>query len=421
MPQGQRTLPVGTALLFGEAVTLAHVGRPLAIASLLRQAGWQTTVATSAKYREMVERDGAAFFPITCVDQGAFQARLESGARVLHLPELMAAVREDLKLIDAVRPDIVVGDFRLSLFASARLSRVPYLNVSNAYWHPAVMRPVPLPEIPLRKFAGRGLGSILLRGVWPVASRIHAAPLIQLARHFGIPPPAPDVGTAYTESDCTLFCDLPSLYRGVPSSDRQRYVGPMSWSPGRPDGPDPWDSAEGNDNAARIYVSLGSSGSADTTNLVLDALTNQGFRLLVSRAGKVLSPRYGEVPWVQDFVDGDRACAQADLVVCNGGSPGAFQALTHGVPVLGMPRNMDQFLNMRVVEQSGAGQTCAVSTAPGSLRATVIRMLSDPALRTSARLIAAEAKAFDALESLRDAVATVIRGARASNSLIAGP
>ena len=42
-------------------------------------------------------------------------------------------------------------------------------------------------------------------------------------------------------------------------------------------------------------------------------------------------------------------------MVCNGGSPTVTQALLAGKPVLGLCSNMDQFLNMRSVEASGAG------------------------------------------------------------------
>ena len=45
-------------------------------------------------------------------------------------------VEEDLRLIDSFRPDVVVGDFRVSLAISARKARIPYVNVTNAYWSP---------------------------------------------------------------------------------------------------------------------------------------------------------------------------------------------------------------------------------------------------------------------------------------------
>ena len=45
----------------------------------------------------------------------------------------------------------------------------------------------------------------------------------------------------------------------------------------------------------------------------------------------------------------------ADLVVCNGGSPSTQQALAHGTPVLGIPANLDQHLNMQSVDRAGAG------------------------------------------------------------------
>ena len=56
-----------------------------------------------------------------------------------------------------------------------------------------------------------------------------------------------------------------------------------------------------------------------------------------------------------DFAPGDLVCRRAKLVVCNGGSPTTNQALTNGVPVLGIAQNMDQFLNMQAIEQFGAG------------------------------------------------------------------
>jgi UDP:flavonoid glycosyltransferase YjiC (YdhE family) len=42
-------------------------------------------------------------------------------------------------------------------------------------------------------------------------------------------------------------------------------------------------------------------------------------------------------------------------VICNGGSPTTYQALAAGVPVIGIARNLDQFLNMRLLEKAGVG------------------------------------------------------------------
>jgi UDP:flavonoid glycosyltransferase YjiC (YdhE family) len=57
------------------------------------------------------------------------------------------------------------------------------------------------------------------------------------------------------------------------------------------------------------------------------------------------------------------------LVICNGGSPSTQQALINGAPVLGLPSNLDQYLNMGYVQRAGLGVLCRADTAS----ATTIR------------------------------------------------
>jgi len=86
-----------------------------------------------------------------------------------------------------------------------------------------------------------------------------------------------------------------------------------------------------------------------------------------------------------DYLPGERVCAQASLVVCNGGSPTTNQALAHGVPVLGIARNMDQFLNMRAIERFGAGLTLrADRVTPNALADALERLFEQPTHRLQA-------------------------------------
>lgn len=59
---------------------------------------------------------------------------LARGAPVFTAKVLEGYVEQELALMDQLRPDVVVGDFRLSLRISASLRRIPYVNVTNAYW-----------------------------------------------------------------------------------------------------------------------------------------------------------------------------------------------------------------------------------------------------------------------------------------------
>ena len=43
-------------------------------------------------------------------------------------------VKEELSLLDEVRPDIVVDDFRLTMFVSARVRRIPVVSILESRW-----------------------------------------------------------------------------------------------------------------------------------------------------------------------------------------------------------------------------------------------------------------------------------------------
>lgn len=58
-----------------------------------------------------------------------------------------------------------------------------------------------------------------------------------------------------------------------------------------------------------------------------------------------------------DFIPSDAACSISDLVICNGGNASATAAIAKGVPILGIPTNLDQFLNMHYFNQYGASRS----------------------------------------------------------------
>jgi UDP:flavonoid glycosyltransferase YjiC (YdhE family) len=102
---------------------------------------------------------------------------------------------------------------------------------------------------------------------------------------------------------------------------------------------------------------------------------------------------------VSDYLPGEAACARSALVVCNGGSPTAHQSLAVGVPVLGLPTNMDQYLAMRYVELAGAGVHLRGGMATAEqIEGTIRRLLADASYRQSAKAVAADFERFSAPE-----------------------
>ena len=66
-------------------------------------------------------------------------------------------VQQDREIIRRVKPDLVIGDLRLSLPISARLERVPYTVLMNAYWSPYAERRQILPEVPITRLIPPGI------------------------------------------------------------------------------------------------------------------------------------------------------------------------------------------------------------------------------------------------------------------------
>ncbi|MBK8575473.1 MAG: hypothetical protein IPN90_07300, partial [Elusimicrobia bacterium] len=66
--------------------------------------------------------------------------------------------------------------------------------------------------------------------------------------------------------------------------------------------------------------------------------------------------------YVADYLPGMETCKKADLVICNGGSGIVHQALSAGVPVIGIAANMDQMSVMASVVKKRAGRRIPAGT-----------------------------------------------------------
>ncbi|MGL1833264.1 nucleotide disphospho-sugar-binding domain-containing protein [Rhodocyclaceae bacterium SMB388] len=397
-------------LFFAEGATLAHVARPFVLADALSTAGFDLRFARPPAFDWLTR--GAAFsvLDLACQPAETFARRLARGEPLYDLATLEAYVAADLALIRELRPDIVIGDFRLSLSVSARLARVPYATICDAYWSPeAPAEAPPLPVLPFTRFMPIPLAEALFRAVSPLAFRLHARPMEALRRAHGLPGFDHDLRRCYTDADLRLFANPAALFPAVRPHAGAAFIGPIAWSPpGRlpDDFPDEGD---------LIYVSMGSSGNIKVLSALFDALSRQDRPVVVTTAGRpVPPPPAGSRIRLYDFLPGRDAIARARLVVCNGGSPTTNQALAAGVPVLGIPTNMDQFLNMRAIQTAGCGLTVRADRAsPERLRSAIEALLPPTApYRANAQALQADPAptgAGPAADALATLLATRLR------------
>ena len=168
-------------LFFAEAVTLAHVARPIALAQQLDRGAYECTIACDSRYERFLQGGAWRHVPLRSIDSERFLRSLAQGSPVYDIETLRGYVHQDLELIERFEPDFVVGDFRLSLSVSARLARVPYVTISNAYWSPYYVRPgFPLPVLPMTKLLPLAVAKTLFRIASPLAMPAHCAPLNRL-------------------------------------------------------------------------------------------------------------------------------------------------------------------------------------------------------------------------------------------------
>lgn len=383
-------------LFFGEAVTLAHVARPWVLAEALDEDTYDVYFACDPRYNNLFQKPSFALRTIQSISYAKFNAALSKSRPVYDAATLRGYVSEDLALIEDIQPDIIVGDFRLSLAVSAPLSGVPYVAITNAYWSPYARTRFPVPDLVLTRRLGVGIGQAAFDLVRPLAFAIHAVPLNTVRKAYGLRPLGWDMRKVYTWADYTVYVDIPEIVPTCAIPANHYYLGPVQWSPSVPL-PPWWDSLP--IDKPLIYVTFGSSGQSDLLPLVLEALASMGAIVVATTAGRISMTRIPENVFVSDYLPGNEIAARARLVICNGGSPTTHQALSHGVALLGIPGNLDQHLNMEAVRRTGAGSLLRSEQATAvKIREKVSELLRNPDYTDSASRIGEVLGSYNAPE-----------------------
>ena len=388
-------------LFVAEAVTLAHVARPTILARALDRERFEIHFAC-APGSEFVYRDaGFITHTIHSIPAAQFRDALAKGDPLYDYATLDRYRKEDLELLDRVKPDFVVGDFRLSLAVSAAQAKVPYANITNAHWSPYAPPFYPLPEHPMIKVFGVAVSEVLFKLARPAVFAFHARALNRLRRDHGLSPLG-SLRAVYTEADHTLYGDVPGL---IPTTDlppNHHYIGPLNWSPDIPR-PDWWDRLP--KDSPKVYVTFGSSGQVELLPGLVAALADLAPVILVATAGRCDATQFGDGVWAADYLPGSEAIRRCDLVVCNGGSAQVYQSLAEGVPVLGIASNMDQYSTMGYVERQGSGILMRAGRCNAAAVASEARrLLAEPGFKAAARAMATEFASYDPAAILTDLI-----------------
>lgn len=394
-------------LFFAETVTLAHLARPIALARGLDPAGCAISIACDPRYQRFLADTPWQPLPLDSISSQQFLQALAQGKPVYDAETLRRYVKEDLHLIDQVKPDVIIGDFRLSLSISARLAAIPYLTITNAYWSPYFAgNGFPLPVLPVSKTLPLALARTLFRLAQPLAFRLHCRPLNQVRKEHGLESLGSDLRRIYTDADHILYADLPELFPMKPLPSTHHHLGPILWSP--PVAPPPWWN-ELPTGKPLVYLTLGSSGQTQLLPTILSALADLPVTVIAASAGVLPDRPIPPNARIADYLPGTEAAARAGLVICNGGSLTSQQALVAGVPVLGIASNMDQFLNMGAITAAGAGRLLRADRLDkAALHGAAVEMLAASSYRSSAGRLATHFARYRAEQRFAEIVRQVV-------------
>jgi UDP:flavonoid glycosyltransferase YjiC (YdhE family) len=244
-------------LIFAEAVTLAHVARPIALSRVVRRLGHDVCIAASATADRWLEPENVPRRHIRSIESGHFLRALARGSPAYDRDTLKRYVEDDLAAIAEWKPDIVIGDFRLSLYISARLAGKPYGAIANAYWSRRYWPEVDAPPVAALSWLPGFAANAVFRRIYPVAFAIHALPFQRACRFYGVTPPGLDIRDVYTASDATAFADVGAFYEAPGDGRKETFIGPLAWEP---PGLSPLPAVA--DGPPVVFVSVGSSGNA---------------------------------------------------------------------------------------------------------------------------------------------------------------
>lgn len=378
-------------LFVSEDITLAQIVRLKALADSVAHLPYEIHFASSNYDPQLLGPAHFEHHKLYVLDKQRAARAIEKCQRLYSKPLLETYVHEDLKLIRNVQPDLIIGDFRLSLPVSAEICDTPYASLINAYWSPLVERKsFPMPDHPLEKRLGYDFmySGFLRTHAW--FFRHFTRPINQLRRRYRLEP-FESLQEWLTCGDYVLFPDTPDLVPLQQVPENQLYLGPVLWSPNTRIPED----IESIMDEEYIYLTLGSSGRTGDIQSWLSALADLPVKVAIATAGRFEANLPANCR-AADYLPGDLLAERAQLVVSNGGSTTGYQALCAGKPVVGIASNLDQHLCMQQLNAVGVGAGLRnISVTGRQLKEKICELLGDHSYHTRARSLASRLMHYD--------------------------
>jgi UDP:flavonoid glycosyltransferase YjiC (YdhE family) len=370
-------------LFMAEGITMAHFVRPAALAESLDAGEWDVYFWAPKRYHRLLRQTFSRLGDLRTIDPKVFLEAQAYGSRMYSHEAIRNYVHDDQAIFREVRPDLVIGDLRLSLCISAPLCKVPFASITNAHWSPFYNQPAIFPEMPITQWVSPQLMNLLFVMLRAPLLAWQAKPVNDLRRSYGLLPLSYQTRGLFTAGDLVFYADVPEFVpiQGMPS--HHHFLGKCSWE--IPTSKPTWWSEVMASPRPKIFVALGSSGSIKVLPAVLQAMVSLPVDVLLATSGRPV----GSIPdnvHVSEFLPYEETSRHSAVVVSQGGTAGLYMTLAAGTPILAIPNNVDNHQSTDLLVKSGAGlgiRTEYASTA--RLRNALQRILTETTFKDAAR------------------------------------
>jgi UDP:flavonoid glycosyltransferase YjiC (YdhE family) len=369
-------------LFFGEGVTMTHFVRPAALAESLDPDEWEIFFWTPKRHHRLLRGQFSKLGNLRTIHPARFLNLLAHGKPLYDAETIRNYVRDDLEIIEQVRPDFIFGDFRLSLCISAPVAGVPFGSIFNAQWSSYWRQPAIVPELPLTRWVSPRILNPLFSLLRPEIYAYHAKPVNDVRLEYGLAPLSKDIRSVYTSGDLVLYPDVPEFVPIADAPDNHHFIGSCPWTSPTPK--PAWWTKVMESSIPKIFVTLGSSGPVKALPAVLEAASHLPVKVILATSGRPIGKVSPNV-YIAELLPYEETSRHCAAVVSQGGTGGLYFTLAAGTPTLAIPNNIDNHLSSALLNRSGAGLCVRVEDASvKTLRRALERLLFEKSFKQAA-------------------------------------
>jgi UDP:flavonoid glycosyltransferase YjiC (YdhE family) len=339
----------GKKILFAPASNiLFHVGRCLGLSKELSRRGHESIFVGTPRYlQDPAITNGNAYEFHELPDFEAEPA-MEILRSLRQRPSerfLRDMVEPELRLLERLQPDLIIADFRLTMYLSARVLKIPIVSLLLAVWMQPYMAAPPrmIRTYPQLRWLSRLLGQagigLLTPAVLRLIVRYKTVPFARAARRLGLTP-AKFLWDLLI-GDFNLLLDTDAWSPTKPLPPHFCRVGPILWEP---DLPLPTWIDKLDRGRPVIYINLGSTAHRDLFARLFADFAGTPYQVIMATGGQI-DPKDFQIPdncYVERLLPVGKIMQYSDLVIYHGGAGTAYQIMRAGLPSIVIATHLDQ-------------------------------------------------------------------------------